>query len=1284
MITFDSLDVKKENLSSFYSRPVRLRNDYSFSSGPGLKNKGEDNKYDFARLNSIRFKGTHTKDVGFAKKKETIKAYSKFTYFPKTEGGIEEIKSIVNLGMAINGATFKDNYHEKKNVINCGLWIGDIDNTRIVIGEDGKPVKDADNKIINEYYPQLSLDDAKNHWFIKKYCLIYTSPSHKKNWHKFRIICFLPSLITGNEYEILGKYINKILGNCLDTNALESGRLFYGNTNAKWTNDDIEIHSLPDQWLDKIREESNNEIAQKEKQKTERLINKESAKSISKSFIVDDSLKNQVVELINQLPPRESGSGTYNFYRNFIWGCCYLWTANLKYQSEEYSLALDNLKEIIESSPLATNYGAKWNATKLIENYNPNYDPDRKIGLTSISENFTAITGEVVKLNIKYNDITFISGDQDFDEIDTTIFRQWKKEELSKLKGFKADKTIDKTRFYDDGAVSDPEIDSILDDNQVIVIRGSKASGKSYMMKQYIKRWRALGGKVVNIGCRRVLCESQSIEWDVTYIGNAENESYSLPVIFERDGGLSVVVDSLLKLKHIDWENTSIIIDEFEQFVNHLLTANTSVKDYRGYTLQLLEDKFKLSLATGGKIIALDADSSDITSDWLEGVTGIKPFKLDNICKSHNNNCFLFTGDKEGYNELIKAIFADLNEIAESLKKEDKESKDNRESKRKGIFIASDSRKDLEAIQIEVIKMFPDLPCEIITSDTVGEKYIRDFIKHPDKAIKDTQILMLGASPVMQSGVSINIKNYFSKIFGICTGIIEPSIMRQLLIRVRDNCDRFLWISDKAKGKYSNDFDYQKILKSDNIFFRSLPELAEYQKALNENLTREEVLIKIIGLLGADGRSTDIHSITKAKLTARRNLALSDYRTVLINELKNEGYIVHDDYESDARGFSDVDISATKKAVDMDKAIAVNNANDISSIEQGRLKNKPYPTKDEQNQLLKYAIRDIFPLVFLNPLFILNYILRDNWATLTAVKRFWFTQKNKEIAKKLDIKTIHYQTEVALTGGKFWLEDVKANTPYIELFERLGLSEFINDGLIVSKNSEQLKAFFERCKDYRKVKGISTRELLRSCGVKFANNIELVNLLRKVVKLFGFKLACVQQTKDNKGKTIRHYVVIRAIDNELWQQLIDSFDYKYQQLEPIKYDFELGNNDDFDSENCEIVSFGTENAVSYTHNDLDFGSLPTHFYKENNSSDPDLTQYTISDIGTLTEKLIFEPKLSSIKPKLIGEKCNFWDNNNQWSTGFVIDILDFGIKIKDYLTEKISFCDISQIEFLVT
>lgn len=815
------------------------------------------------------------------------------------------------------------------------------------------------------------------------------------------------------------------------------------------------------------------------------------------------------------------------------------------------------------------------------------------------------------------NQVRLITYEEVKEIAEKEIFKKLKDDLLKKLTKFTRDKIISRRRFYADGATSDTELDTILDTNKVTIIKGAKKLGKSYMAKQIIKRWRAKGGKVINISSRRVLGQAQSIEWDITYIADAEEDSFSLTVVFERDAGIGAVVDSLLKLKNLDWSGCLIIIDEIEQFVPHTLTANTAVKDKRGYILQALEDKFREALATGGKIIGLDADASDVSSDWLEGVTGIKPFKLENIHKAHNNNAYIFRGDKNGYKDLIDNIINDLR---------------NNEK----IFLASDSRKDLEAILLELKKLFPDLPMEIVTSDTVSDKYIRDFILNPDESIENTHVAFLGGSPVMQSGVSINIKNYFSKVYGICTGIVEPSVMRQLLARVRDDVDRYLWIADKPRGVYSNDFDWQKILKDD--FAESLPDLVHYFDSLDENLTNSEKLDKIKALLDENDRLTDIHSITKAKIKARRNLALSNYRENLINELKAEGYQVHDDYSTSTPTLG-LNISETKAKITEHEADCTYNADDITDIEAESISKKAYPTAGDRHKLTKYNIKTNLPLLTLSPLFILHYILKDRWKLIQAVKRFWFTQ-NQDIAKHLDTKAVHYQSKVGLTGGKFWLEDVKANMPYLELFERLGLSEFINDvNLVINKDSELVKTFFKGCKDYHRVNGISNRELLRSCGIKFKNSISPIVLLTKVLELFGHQTKFINRSTE--GDRLRNYRIVRKIEiinkdtglpvinsNQLWTELMNSFEEKYQNLEPIEYDFEVENEGNYYPENYHFVSFDDERAISDTEHGINPRPHLTDLYNNIGGCGQTSNQDEVSNTADKVEKQTFSPEIT--------------------------------------------------------
>ncbi len=206
-----------------------------------------------------------------------------FTNFQTRTVGVAEISGVVNKGYAISGATYKGNYRTKANVITNGLWIGDID----------------DDITIDEF---LKLA-------IAKFCLIYTSPSHKPEHHKFRIICFLPHNIDNNTYEILSKIVNQLIGGYLDPNAMEAGRMFYGNNNAQWFN--TNPHQLPIELIAFASKIAKAEEEEKEKAKAKREARRKSHRtSVSsrkgqgfQSVIDEDISTEEIIKALDYIHP---------------------------------------------------------------------------------------------------------------------------------------------------------------------------------------------------------------------------------------------------------------------------------------------------------------------------------------------------------------------------------------------------------------------------------------------------------------------------------------------------------------------------------------------------------------------------------------------------------------------------------------------------------------------------------------------------------------------------------------------------------------------------------------------------------------------------------------------------------------------------------------------------------------------------------------------------------------------------------------------------------------------
>lgn len=178
-------------LESKGTRPVTLRSDYDFSYNPKIKNKSCPDKREFVN-------------------------------FPSLSGSIDDLVRIISSGKAFSPSVFSKGTRGANNFVKCDILAIDIDNT------------DDDQG----YNAKFTLEDAQNHPFIKKYGIIYTSPSHKDTHHKFRIIFVLPYSLDNPELvkENL-KLIDEILGgDVIDKACIDVARLFYGNDNAQWFN----------------------------------------------------------------------------------------------------------------------------------------------------------------------------------------------------------------------------------------------------------------------------------------------------------------------------------------------------------------------------------------------------------------------------------------------------------------------------------------------------------------------------------------------------------------------------------------------------------------------------------------------------------------------------------------------------------------------------------------------------------------------------------------------------------------------------------------------------------------------------------------------------------------------------------------------------------------------------------------------------------------------------------------------------------------------------------------
>jgi hypothetical protein len=262
-------------------------------------------------------------------------------FFPLTANP-DAIKELVKNGFAINSGHFKDNKRNLANSYNISLFIADIDNK----GDKGG------------YEPKLTLDDALKNPIIRRFGAIYTSPSHSEDWHRFRVILFLPCVINSSDFKALFNLLNPLCNYAFDKACSDSSRLFYGNEKAlflNWEN----IYVLPVETI---------EIARKT-MVTERGGESRNTTNYSQE-LTTEQIDKLIDDIIFILPPKPKGC--YDDYRTLL-------TAIKNIKGEQFAIDIalqklctfsdDNWTQIIQSSTGDFNIGTIINIAKEYGNF---------------------------------------------------------------------------------------------------------------------------------------------------------------------------------------------------------------------------------------------------------------------------------------------------------------------------------------------------------------------------------------------------------------------------------------------------------------------------------------------------------------------------------------------------------------------------------------------------------------------------------------------------------------------------------------------------------------------------------------------------------------------------------------------------------------------------------------------------------------------------------------------------------------------------------------------------
>ncbi|HEY9658650.1 MAG TPA: PriCT-2 domain-containing protein, partial [Allocoleopsis sp.] len=235
--------------------------------------------------------------------------------FQDQKGTLDNVVHHVQAGHALCAGLLGGKWRSKANVIGSQWILLDIDNSSILKDENGKPVLGEDGKAIKVYSHQLTLDEAIKHPFIKAHCaLIYTTASHRPDWHKFRLIFLLPEVVTDTDaYEGMVRLLMEQLPH--DPACKDASRVFYGSTAAQFPLINADA-CLPTDWVQKAIE-----LAAQEKQaraEREKLLQLKREQFWQLSQDEGWDLDQLIEQALSYIPPRQPGSNNYDECRQVL------------------------------------------------------------------------------------------------------------------------------------------------------------------------------------------------------------------------------------------------------------------------------------------------------------------------------------------------------------------------------------------------------------------------------------------------------------------------------------------------------------------------------------------------------------------------------------------------------------------------------------------------------------------------------------------------------------------------------------------------------------------------------------------------------------------------------------------------------------------------------------------------------------------------------------------------------------------------------------------------------
>ena len=610
----------------------------------------------------------------------------------------------------------------------------------------------------------MRIEDALNRPFVEEFgALIYTSPSHTPENHRFRIVFELEEPIT-DMLMMEQAYTGLIRKFGADKSCKDACRMFYGSEGAKLYL--ISGSKLP-------------------KQEVDSLVIRGQEILFTKTTLSNSRDRAATVHSRLQIDPEVmvvAASGVRQRLVDF--------PADTQIHCPVHEDRHPSAFTLRSKSGTPGLHCITCQATYFITSEGPYYDFDYELRVLQRLQSLPTPNSMVRKLD-----------EQEYrDEVEHAVVSG---NEVTTQRGMFTVADIGKNTAV--SFISEPFLPEVQTDADVILIKSPKGSGKTEWLKQIVLDAREASLSVLLIGHRQSLIMSTAKRLGLTaYIQIIKDEktSESRVVHKEPDKYFAICVDSLpLRLDPMKHKYDIVLIDEVEQVLAHL-TAET-LRDNRHDALML----FSHYLQRSKKIYALDADLNRVTGMCIPELLGRSSkktaFVVVNEWRSPKGNMSLYE-DKAHLIQILR------DHVAAG----------------KRCFVCANSKAMVRRLTHMLADEFgSDKKLKTITSDNSQTSEAQDFLLGLPATCLEYDCILV--SPAVGTGVDITFPNGESKIdtvLGFFGARVNTHFdIDQQLCRVRHPGSVHVWVSPE-KFSFST---YPQVIRTElvrtaNLNFRKV------------------------------------------------------------------------------------------------------------------------------------------------------------------------------------------------------------------------------------------------------------------------------------------------------------------------------------------------------------------------------------------------------------------------------------------------------------------------------